>query len=44
VDICERVSTFVEVQEGFTPEMARGEASRCMRCYYVGMVSLKSKY
>ncbi len=44
VDIGERVSTFVEVQEGFTPEMARGEASRCMRCYYVGMVSLKSKY
>ncbi len=36
-----RVTTFEEVETGYTLEQAIEEASRCMRCYQVGMVALE---
>ncbi|MFQ5559044.1 MAG: FAD-dependent oxidoreductase [Nitrospinota bacterium] len=39
--VAERTDSFIEVQTGLTLKTATDEASRCMRCYYVGMVALE---
>ena len=35
-----RVDTFDEVEEGFNPAQAMKEASRCLRCYRIGLAAL----
>jgi formate dehydrogenase beta subunit len=37
----ERVTSFSEVEVGYTLQQAIEEASRCMRCYQIGMVALE---
>ena len=39
----ERVSSFNEVETGYNLKQAIEEASRCMRCYQMGMVGLDKK-
>jgi formate dehydrogenase beta subunit len=41
IPIAERVSSFAEVETGFTLKQAIEEASRCMRCYQMGMVAFE---
>jgi formate dehydrogenase beta subunit len=36
----ERKRTFQEVEAGFSTPVALGEASRCLRCYRIGMIAL----
>ena len=36
----ERVKNFEEVEEGYTPEQARSESARCLRCYRIGVAAL----
>ena len=43
IDINERISSFTEVELGYTLHQAVEEASRCMRCYQIGMVTLEPK-
>jgi formate dehydrogenase (NADP+) beta subunit len=43
ISMDERVSSFAEVETGYTLKQAIDEASRCMRCYQVGMVALEKK-
>jgi formate dehydrogenase (NADP+) beta subunit len=40
ISIEERVSSFGEVEIGYTLQQAMEEAARCLRCYQVGMVAL----
>lgn len=40
IPIEERVSSFGEVEKGYTLQQALEEAARCLRCYQVGMVAL----
>ncbi|MFZ1984006.1 MAG: FAD-dependent oxidoreductase [Desulfatitalea sp.] len=40
ISIEERVSSFGEVEIGYTLQQALEEAARCLRCYQVGMVAL----
>ena len=42
MDPVERKWTFDEVEEGFRTDEAVREAGRCLRCYRIGMVALKS--
>lgn len=39
----ERVSSFAEVETGYSMQQAMEEASRCMRCFQMGMVALENK-
>jgi formate dehydrogenase beta subunit len=41
VSLAERVNSFAEVEAGYDLQQAIEEASRCMRCYQVGMVALE---
>lgn len=41
VSLDERVKSFAEVEAGYDLQQAIEEASRCMRCYQVGMVALE---
>jgi formate dehydrogenase (NADP+) beta subunit len=41
ISIDERVSSFAEVETGYSLQQAVEEASRCMRCYQMGMVALE---
>jgi formate dehydrogenase beta subunit len=41
VSLDERVKSFAEVETGYSIQQAIEEASRCMRCYQVGMVALE---
>jgi len=43
IDREERVRSFTEVETGYTLKQAIDEASRCMRCFQVGMVALEKK-
>ncbi len=43
ISMDERVNSFTEVETGYTLKQAVDEASRCMRCYQVGMVALEKK-
>lgn len=40
VSLDERVKSFAEVESGYNVQQAIEEASRCMRCYQIGMVAL----
>jgi formate dehydrogenase beta subunit len=41
VSLDERVKSFAEVEAGYDIQQAMEEASRCMRCYQIGMVALE---
>ena len=41
VSLDERVKSFAEVETGYDLQQAMEEASRCMRCYQIGMVALE---
>ena len=41
VEMDRRLSSFDEVETGYTLQQAIEEASRCMRCYQIGMVALE---
>jgi formate dehydrogenase (NADP+) beta subunit len=43
IPIEKRISSFAEVETGFSLRQAMEEASRCMRCYQMGMVALENK-
>ena len=43
IDIDERISSFTEVELGYTLHQAVEEASRCLRCYQVGLIALEAK-
>jgi formate dehydrogenase beta subunit len=41
IEMDRRVGSFDEVETGYTLQQAIEEASRCMRCYQIGMVALE---
>jgi formate dehydrogenase beta subunit len=41
IEMDKRLSSFAEVETGYTLQEAIEEASRCMRCYQIGMVALE---
>ncbi len=41
ISVDERVTSFAEVETGYALQQAVEEASRCMRCYQMGMVALE---
>ncbi len=43
IEMDERLHSFEEVETGYTLSQAIDEASRCMRCYQVGMVVLEER-
>ncbi len=43
IPLDERISTFAEVETGYRMPQAVKEASRCLRCYQIGMVALERR-
>jgi formate dehydrogenase beta subunit len=41
ISLDERITSFAEVETGYSNEQALEEASRCLRCYQIGMVVLE---